>query len=557
MRKKGVVLVISLVILAVLLVLTGAYFSGLLTEKRAADNERFVLQALGLAEAGANHAQSELRERIRTDLKNRVNNERKSSTFNGYVINNDSLGFLRDFAYATGDSQFVVSGNEAVLELSALNLNTQIQGSYTSKITVKANGLPTSPSNNVYIFPYNYMIEAQGSITSTTPNIQKKIRLLQGSFTVTVRQDTLAKFALFTNHHRTPQGGTVWFTADTNFTGPVSTNERFSFANNPSAHFTEAVTQHEKKARFYNRGWPILIDADNNLPYDNPTFDRGFLRGQDIINLESSISQSDLRNEALGTMQEPGQDGIYIPNNGTNVTGGIYIRGNSTVNMSLDANSNAVYTIRQGQTTKSITVDYINKRTQVQTGQSTETYQGLPDGVSNEGILIYAKGDITSFSGTVQKDSAVTVSSERDIVITGHIQYQQYNPGPPLNANGYANVLGILSWGGDVRIGTAAPNNVNIHGVVMAPHGIFTVDNYRFGSPRGTATILGGVITDFYGPFGTFWGSQPISGYARNFIYDTRMLRGVRPPYFPYLSNFTSSDDGGLDRRLIWQDKGG
>ena len=61
MQKKGVVLIVSLVVMAVLLVLSGAYFSGLLTEKRAADTERAVLQALGLAEAGAGHGLSELR----------------------------------------------------------------------------------------------------------------------------------------------------------------------------------------------------------------------------------------------------------------------------------------------------------------------------------------------------------------------------------------------------------------------------------------------------------------------------------------------------------------
>jgi hypothetical protein len=107
-----------------------------------------------------------------------------------------------------------------------------------------------------------------------------------------------------------------------------------------------------------------------------------------------------------------------------------------------------------------------------------------------------------------------------------------------------------------VRIGTAAPNNITIHGVVMAPHGVFSVDNYNNGSPRGTATILGGAITDFYGPFGTFSGSSAISGYGRNFIYDGRMLEGRTPPYFPYMRGFFASVDG-LDTNLsVWQDQG-
>lgn len=555
-KKRGVVLVVSLIVMSVLMALTGALFLNLTVEKRSSDAEEFVLQSLGLAEAGLNHGVAELRERIRVDLLNRVSAVKQKSVIESYVTNNNPLGFLRDFAYAAGDAQFTVSGGQATLIIQALNLNTSVAGDYSATIIVSANGTPTNPSEEIYLFPYKYIIDSTGTVTRLTPNIQKRTRLLQGAFTITVRRDTFSKYALFTSHHSTPSGTSVWFTANTNFTGPVATNDRFSFANNPSGHFTEEVTQHEKKARFYNSGSTILLDAASNPPKDVPVFDKGFSRGEDTINLQSSVSQADLKKEALGTMGEPGANGIYLPNNGTSLTGGVYIVGNSSLAMGTDADNKPVYTITQGATTKIITVDYANSQTSVKTGAVTETYQGLPDGESDEGTLIYARDNINSFSGTVQKDSLVTVSSERDIVITNNVQYQQYSPSP-LNAEGYENLLGILSWGGNVRIGTSAPNNVNIHGVVMAPHGIFTVDNYASGSPRGTATLLGGAITDFYGPFGTFSGQNPVSGYGRNFVYDARMLQGSAPPYFPYMTNFTSFDDGGLDNKLIWQDKGG
>jgi hypothetical protein len=76
----------------------------------------------------------------------------------------------------------------------------------------------------------------------------------------------------------------------------------------------------------------------------------------------------------------------------------------------------------------------------------------------------------------------------------------------------------------------------------MAHNGVFTVDNYNSGVCRGTATLLGGVITDFYGAFGTFSGSSR-TGYGRDFIYDSRVLEGISPPYFPYMSNYTSNID--------------
>lgn len=570
MKKKGIILFVTMFVLAILLVLTGAYFSGLLTEKKAADTEEYVLQALTLAEAGANHAHSELRERINTDLKTRMRSIRMASVFQTYVTNNDPLGFLHDYAYKSGESQFVVADGKATVAVTALGLNTGIQGNYSANIIVTPDESqpPLNPSGEKFVFSYEYSIEASGQVTRGGVNITRNICLLQGVFSITVIRDTFAKYALFTSHHTMPSGTIVWFTENTNFTGPVSTNDRFSFANNPSAHFTQEVTQYRSTARFYNNGSPRLINADSNPPRDVPIFEMGFQRSADLIDLESSLTQADLKREALGGAAEPGSNGVYVPNNGTDVIGGIYIRGNqgshsddAIINMAAGA-SGPVYTITQGSTTHTITIDYANNQTTVQTGSGEVTYQGIPVGTQNEGVIIYANDDIKSLYGTVEGHSGVTVTAERDIIITDDLQYQNHTPDDPatpdineLSADGYQNVLGILSWGGDVRIGTAAPDDIQIHGVVMAPHGVFEVDDYNHGDPRGIATLLGGSITDYYGPFGTFSSSGPESGYGRNFVYDDRMLHGMAPPYFPYLSTFTSNESG-LNNKLIWQDKG-
>jgi hypothetical protein len=621
MKEKGIALVISLAIIAVLLILTGVYFSGLIAEKRSVDNERYVLQALNLAEAGLNYGLAYFKDQVRCSalscaeyasecLKCEVNKKRQRTDFNTYVSQRNPLALLADYgSFQCVDERFPDSQPlacsdsraEARITLSstAASLGAQIGGDYTVRIKVKpdprySDGVPHynpfSSQENFYEFFYKFLIEAQGRATRTTPPISKTTRFLPapssadtltpeegdtaslaGHFKITVRRDTFAKFALFTAHHSTPSGTTVWFTGNTNFTGPVHTNQRFSFANNPSGHFTEDVTQHEKKARFYNAGWPVLMDADSNPPRDVPVFDKGFKRGQDLINLESSLSQADLKREALGGGNEPLPNGIYVVNDGANITGGIYIRGNqgqsaddAVIAMAIAANG-PVYTLRQGTgATTTVTLDYAANTTTVSSGSTSNQYAGIPDGQSNEGILIYANDDIGGFSGTVQSDTRVTVSAEKDIVISNHIQYENFTPDDPatpaineLSASGQANLLGILSWGGDVRIGSAAPNNLQIHGVVMAEHGEFTVDRYNQGSPRGTATLLGGAITDFYGPFGTFSGTTQLSGYGRNFVYDARMLQGAAPPYFPYMLNFTSFDDGGLNYRMTWQDQGG
>lgn len=565
--ERGVALAVVLMGVAVLLVLASIFFSSALSQKTSVDIQKYAMQSLALAEGGAAQARAELKKRIRVDLKGRVEDATQhwtSGTFSAYVTGNNSLGFLRDFAYASGQPQFAVSGGDATLTLTAPDLGTGISGNYTSTLIVTPNGAATNPSSDVYVFPYRYMISSQGFVSAVNPPVRKSIRLWQGQFALTIMRANFAKFALFTSHHSMPSGTTVWFTENTNFTGPVSTNGRFSFANNPSGHFTDEVTQHETKARFYNTGSSILLDAAANETIDVPIFDEGFVRGYSLINLPSSVTQNDLKVQALGTMSNPGPNGIYVPESGGVLTGGILIKGDASVTMNVDANDNAVYSVTEGSTTKNITVDRTASQTTVETvGAGTSTYAGLPDGVGDEGVLIYALNDITSFSGTVQKDSCITVSAERDIVISNNVRYETYTASPlsgtdPDTGLAADNMLGIIAWGGDVRIGASAPNDVEIHGIIMAPHGVFTVDDYDSGAPRGTATLLGGVITDFYGAFGQFSGMTPLHGYGRNFIYDPRVTDTPpkTPPYFPYLSGFTAQDDQHIDDRLIWEGEG-
>ena len=151
----------------------------------------------------------------------------------------------------------------------------------------------------------------------------------------------------------------------------------------------------------------------------------------------------------------------------------------------------------------------------------------------------------------------------------------QNNPGDasyvPPTANGAENLLGLVSWGGDIRVGTSAPDDINVHATLLAQNGILQVDEYnnQARGPRGTATLLGGVISDYYGAFGLFNGStgQQLSGYGRNFVYDDRMLVGNAPPYFPSLKTFIAFTNDIIDKITlqeggfktasnIWRDKG-
>ncbi|MEW5758387.1 MAG: DUF4900 domain-containing protein [Candidatus Omnitrophota bacterium] len=546
MQKRGIILVATALVLSVLLILTAVFFSSTVSEKRASDTSKYANQSLYLAEAGINHGLSELRKRINSDLNIQLNKVSRNNAFDEYL--NNSLGFLADYAYEDGQPQFSIINNEAQVSLTAIGLGSDVRGTYSGTIFISPNGIPTK-QGEVYNFPYKFRITGTGLINAVTPNITRQVSFLNGEFSVRVQRGNFARYALFTFHHMMENGTTVWFTDKTQFYGPVHTNERFSFAGNPSGRFDKLsdtgieVSQKMKTTRYYNNGRSIFLDASSNPPRDVPQFGQGvnFLRDVPLINLESVVTSNDLRVQALGDMNEPGQDGIYVPNDGANVTGGVYIRGDADSLIMSVVGGNARYAITQGSTTKEIIVDYANNQTTVREGENSNTYQGIPDGVGDAGVIIYGKGNIRGVSGMVQNCSQVTISSERDIVINNHIRYEQYNAGPPVNATGYENLLGLLSWGGDVRIGADAPSNLDIHAVIMSVHGVFTVDNYDSRSPSGNVTLLGGAITDFYGAFGTFSGSDLRSGYGRKFIYDQRMLEGYAPPYFPTLSNYIST----------------
>lgn len=560
-NNRGIALAITLLVIVIVITLGAAFVLRAVSDKSASDHQRRSVKSFYIAEAGANAGLNQLDTIINTHMLNTVNTTNPQTVSNkaqSYVTSNNGLGFLIEMAKNGGTAQFTLNGTQAE---HTVNSTAFGGGTYNFKIIATEKSDPVTVATDIWDFPYYYRIEARGVAGDENSDV-----ILTGDFTVRVQRDNFAKFALFTDHHNMPSGSTVWFTDKTDFNGPIHTNDKFSFARNPGGTFDGTVTQHELMARFYNNGSPVLMNADNNGTIDVPVFNSTYTRQYDEIVLASSVQKQDLIDQARGGDNTPG-NGIYVANNGSALTGGIYVKGDATVTMGVDVNGDAKYTITQGGTTKIVTVKKNQNQTSVETvGGGTATYGGVPDGVDDLGTIIYVDGEVSSLSGTVQKDTEVTVSSENDIVISNNILYEDYNaasgtPGTPgyipPNADDKTNLLGFVSWGGKVRIGTTAPNDVNIHGIVMARNGTFEVDNYNDSGvgPRGTVTLLGGAITQFYGAFGLFNGSTgaQVSGYGRNFIYDSRTLMGKSPPYFPSMKAFIAFTND-LTDKLVWQE---
>jgi len=595
-NESGFALIFAVFVIAVLIIYGAIFILRAVGEWNVTSLQRRSVQSYYVSEAGAESALDKLDALINTDFLTKIsgmNPQTVGKKAKAAVTNQNGINFLVEMVPA-----FVLDGTsmEAVYQQSATNFSN---GTYVFEIKVAEKGDPALVAVDMWDFPFNYQIEATGSVSGITNTIS-----LTGDFTVRVQRDNFAKYALFTDHHTMENGGIVWFTDTTNFAGIIHTNERFSFSGDPALNglagiFDGLVTQHLSKGQFYNNGSAVLAAADYYVnPFtgwrDVPTFNVDYQREVAEIVLASSVQKQDLYEQALGAQTPSSGDGIYVANNGTALIGGIFVEGNAQIQMGVDSSDRAYYDIASGSSKKVIKVNDQTQHTTVWEANAgvtapldvdtlcedgspdldrgtCSTYSGLPDGQDDLGTIIYVNGEISSLGGTVQQNTEMTVSCENDAVITDHITYSSYTPavGSPgdtdyqqPNAEGAVNLLGIVSWGGDIRIakyqpdGTEVPDDLNIHGVLMARNGVFTVDDYDdYGGSRGTVTLLGGAITQFYGAFGLFNGAtgEQLSGYSRNFVYDSRTAVGKAPPYFPSMKTFIGFTNDLTDKVVYWE----
>jgi len=405
-------------------------------------------------------------------------------------------------------------------------------------------------SNTRQVYNYQYSITSRG----TDPdNADRIVTLLSsGNFQIQVERQSFANYALFTDTHTITSGTRVWFTTNTNFTGPVHTNERLAFAFSPT--FSNGlVSSVAPDAYYYNNGSVRLLEADHNAPNDVPAFGEGFQRGaaettlpdnafdQKAAAVGGPASTNEELRDSLGLAPggTPPSDDVYVPNDGLSLTGGIFVQGSvDDIMVYVDGQNRQCYQIDHSSgSTTNIIVDIQNNQTTI----DSTIYAGVPNGA------LYVAGDVFSFGGparmggggiapAIQSETAMSLFSEGEVVITRDIAYSD----DPMTVADAENVLGIFTPGGDIRIGTTAPDDIIIHSTLMTSdeYGVVQVDSYQSGSPRGTATVLGGVISSYYGAFGTFNRYGHVSGYARNFMYDQRLNGGIAPPYFPTTTIF-------------------
>ncbi|MDR3762646.1 MAG: hypothetical protein P4M01_00975 [Acidobacteriota bacterium] len=369
-------------------------------------------------------------------------------------------------------------------------------------------------------------------------------------------------------------------------TGPQFTNGSWTFGYAYSYNFTDAVGSAGANAGYmYNDG---TCDQTANSSDTHgattiaPTFAKGLSLSQSTITLptnsynqeqavldgkgvatsapSSSALAAELRNSAGSYWASASTNGVYVPSNSSNaiIGGGIFVEGNAdSVTLSYSGSTAQVYTIVQGSTTTTVTINPTANTTVISstTGHTTtsKTYTGVPvqtnttTGTSSDACLLYVDGSISSLSGTIQDNTAVTITAASDITITGNVVYKTAVVDSSGNettaaANGTASqTLGIYTAGGSVYLQAPSNNaNMEIDASILVTKDNGGTCNYgqsctgvlglTGSNSIGTLTIVGGRIQSR----SMIMTNPTIS--KRNVYFDYRYNGTFAPPFFPKLT---------------------
>ena len=413
-----------------------------------------------------------------------------------------------------------------------------------------------------------YIIETEGWITrADASRVSRKIKTM-----VTI--SNFAEYAYFSNQELFPNnsnisgsesyaGQTIWFIGDDIFGGKVHSNSQFHMVGEPN--FYGKVTSTEDTIDF----WGNAFAPDGN---DFPGFHSDYVLGVDNIPLPLYRQISDLNDDkslqriaggSWGKSDFPSSNNVYVPHAGgvgtEATTGGIYVKGDVTsINLDVDnaAEPNSQITFVQGGNTTTIITSVLSPITLptgstlngVAAGGNTipanttlvkkptgvnvyESYQGISNG------LLFVDGSINGLNGNNQRGKMSIVSTE-SITITNDIYYYDRDKSKDLLADdieGIEDSLGLIA-AKDVKIASNIPRpDIEVDAIIMALNTSFFYAGWQ-SIKKGTLSLLGGLIQKERGPVGTHNAGVKVTGFSKNYQYDTRMANpagGNLPPYFP------------------------
>jgi len=433
-------------------------------------------------------------------------------------------------------------------------------------------GCPTANQSSEitsYKYTYSYTLTVVGSATGTEQSTISE----SGTFNVYVAgvpSIYTAAFSIFGAFVSNWDPCTLGWLVPGTMTGTMFTNGSWGLGGGGGYLFTDPVTQSDAgqvSQIGYDAGISFWIDGCNQSttsPYTapdgevaSPTFQDGYAVGQNpIAQPTDSYSQNwavidgtgcgEGSTTCGGTATPPSPtpaqmnallkdinqnpypatgatSGVYLnylpnPSTGqlTMAGGGLYVEGNASIGLVAQTgpapnfDPQQVFTITQGGTTTTMTVDNVTNTTVVTSGGTTLNLAGVPANCSNfgappnpkgtppsfcttipslttgstPGTMIYVDGAITGMSGpgegvgAIQDGAAVTIVALNDINITGDVDYktepvtvtQNQIPGLPnvatlIPGNDHNQDLGIFTANGNIILSSPySDDNLEVDG---------------------------------------------------------------------------------------------
>ncbi|MDD5015836.1 MAG: hypothetical protein PHW73_12210 [Atribacterota bacterium] len=408
---------------------------------------------------------------------------------------------------------------------------------------------------------FSYIIQSTGEVpwTNTGGKISKTIESK-------VILENFALYAYFSDNELFPAsidasygGDKIWFYGDDHIRGPLHSNDRLHMAGEPT--FDGTVS-----SAWVNPTNPDDVSWEAYDAQTDPNFlgTPGFKGGVDVIplpeyrNISDPTDEGSLQRIAAGSeafITGTTTNGAYVPDDGSNVTDGIWVKGNvSTLTLGVDAQDNSQITIAQsGKTTTIYKVEtpitfgghtYPSGTTLIDINVGGIHSYSNPSGYPN-GVL-YVDGNIANLKSTATDGGLkgkLTIASDSTIAIGDDLLYNTRVNDPncfDVSEGTYPDIpdsLGLVSEG-NIMVKDNAPNDIEINGILMALGTSFYYEGWK-NNMQGVLTFHGSFIQKQRGPVGTFnsWGK--VSGYTKDYYFDTRMSIGnpdlgqILPPYFP------------------------
>lgn len=382
--------------------------------------------------------------------------------------------------------------------------------------------------------------------------------------------ENFAMYAYFSDNELFPAdidagygGVKIWFYGDDLIGGPLHSNDRIHIAGSPT--FDGLV-----KSAWVNPVDPTDFSWEAYDAQTDPNFEVGYQGGVDPIPLPEyreitlKTEPDSLQRIAAGSEDfiddNQGNDGAYVPNDGFNVTNGIWVKGDvDELKLGVDYQENSQITITQNSINTTTTVTTVE--TPVTIGGTTyppgttlvdvyntvthiHTYSN-PSGYHN-GVL-FVNGNIKNLRSTAGDGGVkgkLTIASNNTIVIGNDILYKTRVDDPTCFdvTEGYPDIpdsLGLVSEGNImIENENNALNDIEINAILMALGTSFYYEGWK-NILKGNLTVHGSFIQKQRGPVGTFSSWGKVSGYTKDYNFDTRMsinnpnLGEALPPSFP------------------------